>query len=471
MLRALIEKEIRELAGSTKFIYTFAVSAVLVLLAFYSGAVNYRQNVERWEAARAENLRQFDGVTDWLRVTDTRVFLPPEPLASLVTGVSNDIGRTAVVAPRGEIAAEDSRYNEEPMFAIFRFLDLGFIFQVVLSLYAILLGYDAISGEKERGTLRLCLANAVPRSTYLLGKFTGAYAVQTVSLLIPMSLGCLLLPVMGVHLSGGEWLRLGAIVVCGLLFFGAFLSMSLCVSSFTHRAANSFLIMLVLWVGSVLILPQAAVLLAGRAVEVPSVDEVGFQKTAYSKDLWQEFRNGMGSFKSPEAGDDPQKMLAAFNGFMDSLTSIRDEKMNTFRARVNEQRNNRIEQRAEVAYGLARVSPSVALTLATSRLAGTSPELKSRYYDQTMAYQPVLSDFLYDKTGVKVGGRMIIMTVDDGEEEPEPIDPAEIPAFRFNQPPARELVAGVLPDMGLLAVFNLIFFAGAVFAFNRYDAR
>ena len=36
----------------------------------------------------------------------------------------------------------------------FRFLDLDFIFQIVLSLFAILFAYDTISGEKERGTLR-----------------------------------------------------------------------------------------------------------------------------------------------------------------------------------------------------------------------------------------------------------------------------------------------------------------------------
>ena len=217
MLSALIKKEIRDLTGSTKFVYTFAVSALLIVMAFYSGAINYRQDVERWQAAKAENLRRLDGVTDWLRVEENRLFLPPQPLASLVSGISNDIGRTATVAPRGEISAEDSRYNEEPIFAVFRFLDLGFVFQVVLSLFAILLGYDAISGEKERGTLRLCMANAISRPTFLLGKFIGSYLLLAVSLLIPMLLGCLLLPLLGVHLSSNEWLRLAVIIVCGML--------------------------------------------------------------------------------------------------------------------------------------------------------------------------------------------------------------------------------------------------------------
>lgn len=469
MLQALIIKEIRDLAGSTKFVYTFLVSAVLILLAFYSGAASYRQDVSRWEAARAENLRQLEGVTDWLRVHENRILLPPQPLASLVNGVSNDIGRTTTVEPRGEVSAEDSRYNEEPIFAVFRFLDLGFIFQVVLSLLAILLGYDAISGEKEQGTLKLCLANSVSRPVFLLGKFIGSYSVLTVSLLIPIGLGCLLFPTMGVHLGGEEWLRLGAIVLCGLLFFGAFLSLSLFVSSFTRRTASSFLLLLVIWVGSVLILPRAAVLLAGRAVNVPSVDQVGYEKAEYARALFDEFRAGFSSFGGP-TGDNPDEMFAAFNKFMDSLTTIRDEKMSGFRNRVNENRNNRSTYRDRVALGLARVSPSVALELATTELAGTSPELKHRYYEQAMAYQPVFSDFLYEKTGVKVGGRMIVLDVDD-REEPEPIDPSELPIFEFQQPEAESVLASVLPDMGLLAIFNLVFFAGAMVTFNRYDAR
>ena len=470
MLRALIKKEIRDLTGSTKFVYTFAVTALLIVFAFYSGAVSYKQDVERWDAARAENLRRLDGVTDWLRVEDNRLFLPPQPLASLVNGISNDIGRTTTVAPRGEVSAEDSRYNEEPVFAVFRFLDLGFIFQVVLSLFAILLGYDAISGEKERGTLRLCMANAISRPTFLLGKFIGSYLSLAVSLLIPMLLGCLMLPLLGVHLSNDEWLRLAVIIISGMLFFGAFLSLSLLVSTSTRSTANSFLLLLVLWVGGVLILPQVSVLLAGRAVDVPTVDRVGYRKAAYASELWKEFRDGMGSFTAPNTTD-PEEMLAAFNGFIDSLTSIRDEKMNEFRSRVNEERNNRVEERASVAFGLARVSPSVALSLATAEMAGTSPALKSRYYDQAMEYQQVLGDFLFEKTGIKVGGRMIIMKVEEGGEEPQPIDAAELPVFSFRRPPFNSSLISALPDLGLLAFFNLAFFAGAMVAFNRYDVR
>ena len=200
MLKLLIEKELREIISSTKFAVTFGVCAVLILLAFYTGARNYQVSLAQYQAAKTENLRQLEGLTDWIMVRNHRIFLPPEPLAALVTGISNDIGRSTTVRGRGELASQDSRFNDEPIFAVFRFLDLDFIFQIVLSLFAILFAYDAINGEKERGTLRLTFANGIPRAQYLIGKMTGSFLALAIPVLLPILLGCLLLPLMGVHL-------------------------------------------------------------------------------------------------------------------------------------------------------------------------------------------------------------------------------------------------------------------------------
>jgi hypothetical protein len=103
MLRILVKKEVREILGSMKFVITFSACAVLILLSFYMGAENYSLSRAQYEAARAQNLEQLEGLTDWFSVRSQRVFLPPQPLATLVNGVSNDIGRTIEVEGRGEL--------------------------------------------------------------------------------------------------------------------------------------------------------------------------------------------------------------------------------------------------------------------------------------------------------------------------------------------------------------------------------
>jgi len=470
VLKTIIDKEIRELLGSTKFIVTFAVCAVLILLSFYIGGSNYKTSVTHYEAAKAENLRQLEGATDWLMIEQHRVFLPPDPLAALVTGVSNDIGRTTEVEARGELFAHDSRFNEEPVFAVFRFLDLRFIFQIVLSLFAILLGYDAISGEKERGTLRAILSNAIPRSTFIIGKLIGSFVGLSVSLVAAIAIGCLLLPIMGVPLGGADWSRLGLIIFSGLLYFGAFLTLAVFVSAITRRTSDSFLMLLAIWIVSVMIVPRASVLIAGRAVDVPSVDEVASQKATYSSSLWADFRKSLAGYKAPET-EDIEAIMNSFNSYMDSLTEVRDDQMDVYTAKLNEERRNRQNVQQAVAFNIARLSPATSLAGACTELAGTSPKLKERYYRNAMDYQKAYADFMKEKTGMNVGGRMIVFKIGDEEEEEEPIDPTELPEFTYHKPTLATSIQAAAPDMGLLALFNLLFFFGAFTSFNRYDAR
>lgn len=471
MIKLIIEKELRDIIGSTKFAVTFGVCAVLILLTFYVGAKNHQLQVSRYEAAKAENLRKMEGLTDWIRVNNHRIFLPPQPLESLVTGISNDIGRTIEMMGRGELSAVDSRFNDDPIFAVFQFLDLNFIFTIVLSLFAILFAFDAISGEKERGTLRLSFANAVPKDKFILAKLIGSFLALSVPLLIPILLGSLLLPLLGVYLTGDEWIRLALVVLSGLLYFGVFLTLAIFVSALSKKSANAFLTLLVIWITFVFILPRAAVLIAGRAVDVPSVDQLASQKSRYRAQLWAEDQDKLSSFK-PDEEMAPQDMVSEFNKFMQNLADDRNDKLQELTKRLNEERRNKQVQQERLAFGLARISPSALFSLASTALVGTSVNLKQHFLDEATGYQTTYSHFMKEKTGMNLGGDVIMFRVKDGgEEEEKPIDPKELPAFQYQKVSLAEVFQYSIFDMGLLLVFNILFFVGAFVGFLRYDVR
>ena len=67
-------------------------------------------------------------------------------------------------------------------------IDWAFMVGYVLSFVGILFTFDAISGERERGTLRLMMATSTSRNTVLLGKFLGAL----VSIGLPFLIAALL---------------------------------------------------------------------------------------------------------------------------------------------------------------------------------------------------------------------------------------------------------------------------------------
>jgi ABC-type transport system involved in multi-copper enzyme maturation permease subunit len=470
MLKVIIEKEIRDILVSTRFAIAFGLAAVLIILSFYTGATGYKSNLSQYQAARADALRQVEKLTDWDQLQSYHIFLPPDPLAALVSGIANDIGRNTAVAGRGDVNPTDSRFSEDPVFAVFRFVDLEFIFGIVLSLCALVVGYDAICGEKERGTLRLSMANAVPRSQLILGKTIGLFVALAAPLLIAFGTGALVFSVMGVHMAGQEWLKLVLIILTGLLYVGAFLALSVFVSALTTRSSSSFLALLVIWIACVLIIPRSAVLLAGRAVSVPSVDEILSQKSRLSSQLSKERLDQLATFKGTP-GKPPQEQVGDFQKFMDSLTNDQQFKVQALTSRLEEERNNRQKEQQRLAFWLARMSPAASLTLSLTSLAATSLSLQSEYLAAAREYQKSLAQFIRAKTGRNMGGFMTIKIGGPEEEEKRPLNPAELPVFNSRSESFGSCLANALPDIGLLMLFNFVFFTGAFVAFQRYDVR
>ncbi len=469
MISLIIKKEMQDIITSRKFVITFAMSSVLIILSFYAGANNFFMQQRQYEAALTENIRQMQGITDWRKINHS-IFLPPNPLYTLVNGISNDIGRDIEMYGLGELSAENSRYNEDPLFAIFRFLDLEFLFVIVLSLFAIVFGYNMINGEKENGTLRLVFANSVSKDQFILGKLTGALLAIAVPLIIPFLLGVLLLIILGVPMTAAGWIKLALVILCGLLLFSLYLTLSIFISALTRNSAAAFLYLLVIWIFSVLIIPRTSVLLAGRAVDVPSVDETASQKYRLRIQLFTEEMKKLRDFKA-ENSSDVQKMMEEFQKFMAVLSEERSKKQDAFNRKLNEERRNRQNIQEKLAFNLARISPASVFSLAALNLAGTSIDLKQAYYNSAASYQKIYADFLRNKLDGALPEAGIVMRTINNDEEVKPIDPHELPVFKYQGPAVSETIRAAIVDFTILFVFNLLFFLGALFAFIRYDVR
>ena len=471
MFYLIFKKELKDIIQSNRFTISFAVCSILIILAFFMGAQNYLVSQKQYEAAIQENRNQIASNTDW-QMVEHSIMMKPQPLMTLVNGISNDIGRNIRMKSRGELHPQNSRYNDEPIFAIFRFMDLEFIFGTILSLFAILFAYDSINGEKLRGTLKLCFSNSLPRVSFIGGKLAGSFTGLGVALLIPMLIGCALLPLLGIILSGDEWIRLGLIIFSGIAYFGLFLALAMAISAATSKPSTSFLIGLVVWVISVLVIPRASILVSGRMIDVPNIDEITTQKTRYAMQLFDEDRPKMTNFFS-EQNIDVEHTIHQFGAFMSELGAARQEKIDVFNARLNEDLTNKRRVQENVALTFSRISPTSVFTYAATELAGTSIKLQSQFLDEAYNYQKVFSDFMAQKTGnSQTGGiRMIFRTIGDDSDEPELLDPSELPVFEFKTQTAGVAFSNSIIDMGLLLLFNVLFFGGAFAAFIKFDLR
>lgn len=120
----------------------------------------------------------------------------------------------------------------------------------LVPLIALILGYDAIVGEKERGSLELLLSMPITRFEILLGKYlglSGALASATV-----IGFGAGLLPLAS-QLATNDLYHYAGFVLSAILMGMAFLSLSLLVSVIAQDRMRASGVAIMLWFFFVLI--------------------------------------------------------------------------------------------------------------------------------------------------------------------------------------------------------------------------
>ncbi|WP_210411917.1 ABC transporter permease [Noviherbaspirillum sp. UKPF54] len=137
----------------------------------------------------------------------------------------------------------------------FRGIDVTIASLVSLVIYlvpliALILGYDAVVGEKERGSLELLLSMPITRFEILLGKFGGLSAALACSTVIGFGAGVLLL---GGQLGARDIYHYLGFVSSAILMGMAFLSLSLLVSVLAADRIRASGVAIGLWFFFVLI--------------------------------------------------------------------------------------------------------------------------------------------------------------------------------------------------------------------------
>jgi len=364
-----------------------------------------------------------------------------------------------------------SIYSSDPLFAFFRFLDFSFVFQIVVSLLAILFTYDRISGERASGTLRMVMSHPIPRVKVVAAKTLGAW----IGLLIPLALVvclCTLIGIWsGIPFSTGDLIRLAAIIATSVVYFSCFVAIGMLVSTLTRDPSTSFLVLLVIWVGFGLIVPRIATEVAGQWVHPMTSAEVQGRQIRFMMDRnkgdrvryekigkeWQAATAGMTSAEQRAYSERTQKE------WNDRYTAVMDETreaMSENLARLTEMRRAAVRSRQRLALALSRLSPMGSYRIATMRLAGTGLQSKDAFDDAAGEYSTSYQRFLSERQHVSTG-----------RTKPPRPDPAEMP--RFNPPPVatRDALASAAPDVGLLILYTVLALAGAFVAFLRYDVR
>ena len=287
MLITLIQKEMMHHILSARFVALLLMCVLLIPLNFH---INYRRYLQRQvdyqEAVKKENNKD-PAEQPWKqrKTTDpnlevSKLILKPTPLSVFATGLEsalpNSLGMTRNGIKRGEASLSTA-----PIAFLLGHLDFVFVVSTVFSLLALLFTFDAVAGEREAGTLRITLANALPRDIFLWSKLIGGYLVFILPFLISLIIGLLVLVWQGFPLAESDtFLRVLCLAFVSLLYIAVFFAIGAVISIYFDSSKTALIVAFTLWVFAVLILPRVGFLAAQIVAPTSTTAESVYREKA-----------------------------------------------------------------------------------------------------------------------------------------------------------------------------------------------
>ena len=333
-------------------------------------------------------------------------------------------------------------------------IDWGFVIGYVLSLIAILFTFDSISGEREHGTLRLTLANPVPRHTVLIGKFLGAFVSISVPFTLAILMNLLVISTASeVQLGTDAWSRLGVILLIAMLYLCLFLALGLLVSSRVRQSAASLVILLLLWATFVVFMPSTLASIASGFSASMTYDEFNERAIQRVNELRAEYDARLQDMSEHPA----QKMELSGEYVIKDVTG---------RERLSHEYLTQQHAQIQLARAVTRVSPVVLVQHLLEVFAGTGFERHQQFVANVQRYAREYREFVTDMDSADPDSLHIIGVYEGMSKKP--ISPESIPTFEDTLSLGRDFNAAAV-DLLLLTLFFVVFFSGAFLAFVRVE--
>ncbi len=402
MLMTLIQKEMMHHILSVRFVALLVMCLLLVPLTLHINYRNYLQNQINYQESIKLSTTESEEKPADAPDPDTEVsklFLQPTPLSVFAKGLEESLpsylGMTRNGVKQGSMAL-----GEAPLSSALGNLDFLFVVSTVFSLLALLFTFDAVAGEREAGTLRITLANALPRDLFLWSKLIGGYIVFVVPFLVSFLLGLLLLVSQGFPLgTSGILLRVFSLTLVALLYIGVFFAMGTVISTYLDNAKTALIIAFTVWVLAVLIAPRVGFLTAKLIAPTRAIQSVYMEKTAIRNNLNAEKDNAIAGKIIETLGTSIN-----FNEDMAKINEIREpidaEYRQKFQEQVNKiEREYQREKKRQESVGetLSRITPTASLIYLTMNLAETGKIKRNTYFQTGARYYTQLEEAYFSE--------------------------------------------------------------------------
>ena len=408
MLMTLIQKEIMHHVLSVRFVALLVMCLLLVPLTLSINHRNYRQNLlDYQESVKLTNIEEKilnPSMPLEPELEVSKLFLKPTPLSVFANGLGDALpsylGMTRNGITQGPpVTVSDSIAH------LLGHLDFLFVVGTVFSLLALLFTFDAVAGEREAGTLRINLANALPRDLFLWSKLIGGYIVFVVPFLVAFIFGLLVIVWHGFPLGEPEvFPRVMSLMLAALLYIGVFFAIGTVISTYLDNSKTALIVAFTVWVFAVLIVPRIGFVAAKLIVPTKTSQSVYLEKTALRENFNAELEERKKEIHQEFWKDRPiasnEQMFAVGQEFDKLVQPLEGAYKQKFADRTNQIDRNYQREKArqeEVGETLSRITPTSSLIYLITNLTQTGKIKKHNYFEAADRYYGALHADLFSK--------------------------------------------------------------------------
>ena len=462
MVWSLIRKELSVNLLELRFL---VCAALCVLLAVISVVVLRADLAARQEGFSTnkgiyrKQVEEYSGYDD-LQRRGLRVDRPPQNFQVLFYGLEKTPDRTAMISS-DFLPGFQGDLDGNPMVLLFPVADLLFVVGVVLSLLAFFMSFDAISGERETGTLKLLLSYSLPRDTVILAKWVGGYLSLALPFLAALLLAALIISTSSdISFATADWNAFLVSGVVSLLLIAVMFSFGLFVSVRARQSSTAVLRLLFLWVIVALILPNSGPYIAELVAPVPDVSQVERRIAERVKGLSDEFRSSWRGNRRRMRGMTREQRSAFFTQMRARREELRAE-TNEASEEIIRDFERKLRLQTDVARTVSRLSPIASYVYASTDIGGTGVRHEYELVSELRRYQREFSQYILEKQAETEAG-------DFGRSEEEySVD--DMPVFKYASEDLASRASSRTTDILLLVVFAVLFFMVAFVSFLRMD--
>ncbi|BBM83129.1 DUF3526 domain-containing protein [Candidatus Uabimicrobium amorphum] len=279
MILQIARKEFREIRREGKFLATFTILLILLVIAVVKGR-NYYVSVQKqhqeaqqtsrnhWDCQKKKNPHSAAHYGMY-------VFKPKYPLSLVDQGVDKYTGVSVFLEAHKRHESTFKAISDQSALARFGDLTADFVLLYLVPLFIILIGFNCFTREKENGTWKMLLAQGVHPRKLVWGKWLGVL-LPLASLLVPvLLLGMLLLATLK-NFGEIDYLAIGTVGTVYFLYYAIVVQLTLSVSLWVKKSHTAFLVLLAGWIFCCLIVPKFATTFVEMREPLPSMFE--FQK-------------------------------------------------------------------------------------------------------------------------------------------------------------------------------------------------